>query len=256
MSDDDGAPKPRIVRTYGSRRAEPVASANTELDAVPTLRHDAPSKATSLASRRRSPSPFRDVTTPSPSKTSSAADASEIFDWKARLRDIDDGKEDDNLASLIGARNASRSPSPPTQDGRPKSPPLFSATPIPTPEHPTTAPRRNLGLASQHRPLLSPQFDQQLSDDEDKNNSPNRTRISQLSLSSPEPDSALVKRPAKRKKPAREYKELSPSGEKVDDNDSSPEPEPRKSRSSNANKPKVRIVLFSSRNRHHITDLV
>lgn len=165
----DSTTRPKAVRTYGSKRAEVEAP-----DAAGPLLTRGKSSGQSDTVIRPS-SPAVSSTTSSPSK-GSVADPTDFFGWKSKIRDIDEGLEDDNLKNLISAENASASPTPESVHGSPSRSPSFANTATLTPMGPSSNVHRSQPLSP-----LAPR-----SRTESPSGSPARKQISSLSISSPE----------------------------------------------------------------------
>lgn len=168
----DTTTRPKAVRTYGSRRAEAEATDVAGPSATREKLYE------SLSTMRRSPSPVVDSATPSPTKES-ATDSPDFFGWKSKMRDIDEGLEDDNLENLIRTKHASASasPAPTSIPGSPSHLPLFIDTAPSTPATPSplkTNQRQSLSPLASRTRTASP------------SGSPTRKQISSLSISSPE----------------------------------------------------------------------
>lgn len=184
----DSTTRPKTVRTYGSRRAEPEAA--TSSAPVQKLTEVIMSKSV------RSPSPtMTETATPSPSKESSSAiiddySSSDFFGWRNKLRDIDEGLEDDNLKDPIGKNTGRDASASLTRTSSPKlappPPPLFSDTAPSTPTSPS--PKQNSKATRLHSLSPLPGRTSLHSESDSGSSSPPtraRRQIYTLSISSP-----------------------------------------------------------------------
>jgi hypothetical protein len=166
--------RPKFLRTYGSRRPETAADDNVEAGSVPITPRHSPESPKFLSTVANS-------TAPSPSKPSPAG-SSYAFAWVTRLRDIDQGLEDDNLSAILATKNASDSPVPVSNSGSPvqsppPAPPLFSPSAPATPSPMAADLTKRVNVQS--HPVSPTQAGSNSA-------SPTRKQISSLSISSSE----------------------------------------------------------------------
>lgn len=160
--------RPKIFRTYGSRPLEPTAGDNVQAESIPAAPPYSPKVP-------KSPSPLASSPGSSPFRHSSAS-PSYAFAWKAQLRDIDQGLEDDNLSAILAPKNASPSLPSVSNSDSPRPAPLVSDSAPATP--PASA--DYLKRVSMRFPLSSPTHAGS------NTASPTREQISSLSISSPD----------------------------------------------------------------------